>query len=108
MWAYEKYKFAKWVEESEPKLKQLIKRNLLVKPSHHQPRETEHEGGNPDFTFSCLFILFMIYFYCIFLRPHQFSIPSQKICVTADDVLMTSQIDGVDQMFINNLSLFSI
>ena len=45
MWAYEKYKFAKWVEESEPKLKQLIKRNLLVKPSHHQPRETEHEGG---------------------------------------------------------------
>lgn len=45
MWVYEKYKFAKWVEESEPKLKQLIKRNLLVKPSHHQPRETEHEGG---------------------------------------------------------------
>ena len=45
MWTYEKHKFAKWVEESEPKLKQLIKRNLLVKPSHHQPRETEHEGG---------------------------------------------------------------
>jgi hypothetical protein len=42
----EKYKFAKWVEESEPKLKQLIKRNLLVKPSHHQPRETEHEGDS--------------------------------------------------------------
>jgi hypothetical protein len=91
MWAYEKYKFAKWVEESEPKLKQLIKRNLLVKPSHHQPRETEHEGGNPCLTFSCILIFLLIHVYCIFPRPYQFSMPFQKICVTADDVIMTSQ-----------------
>ncbi|XP_076108254.1 dynein axonemal heavy chain 10-like isoform X2 [Mytilus galloprovincialis] len=42
MWSYEKYKFARWVEESEPKLKQLIKRNLLIKPSH-QPKEADTE-----------------------------------------------------------------
>lgn len=44
MWSYEKYKFARWVEESEPKLKQLIKRNLLIKPSH-QPKEADTEGN---------------------------------------------------------------
>ena len=91
MWVYEKYKFAKWVEESEPKLKQLIKRNLLVKPSHHQPRETEHEGGNPYLMFSCILTFFLIHVYCIFPRPYQFSMPFQNICVTADNVIMTSQ-----------------
>lgn len=43
MWQFEKIKFAKWAEECEPKLRQLIKRNLLIKPSHQQ-RETETEG----------------------------------------------------------------
>lgn len=71
MWAYEKYKFAKWVEDSEPRLKQLIKRNLLVKPSHHQPRETEHEGGNLIHVLRFLVFLFSFwYMFIVFSHDH--------------------------------------